>query len=146
MKDSHPSDRGRGVARRRAALVSTACLAAAVDLVHKAAVPASYHHLRSEFVVLIGAAVIVALGVLAPRLPSRAAAVGAGLAAGGAIGNLVSLLAWSDGVPDPLVITGSSYGIAFNLADVFALAGDTVLLSAAVLYALRNRPRLRDPV
>ncbi len=92
------------------------------------------------------AAAVVALVVLVPRLPSDAASVGAGIAAGGALGNLVSLLSSSDGVPDPLVVTHSGLVVAFNLADVFALAGDALLLSAAVVHALRNRPALHESV
>jgi lipoprotein signal peptidase len=145
MKGAHPSVRG-SVVRRRALLVATAGAVAAVDLTHKAAVPASYHHVRSPVVVAIAGVVIALLVALVPRLPSPAASVGAGLAAGGALGNLVSVLAWSDGVPDPLVVAGARYGVAFNLADVFALGGDALLLSAAILYSLRNRSRLRQPV
>jgi Signal peptidase (SPase) II len=145
MEGAHPSDRG-SVGRRRALLLTATAVVAAADLAHKAAVPAAYHHLRSPLVALLAAAVIAALVTLVPRLPSPAASLGAGLAAGGALGNLVSVLAWSDGVPDPLVVAGARYGVAFNLADVFALGGDALLLSAAVLYSLRNRPRLREPV
>jgi hypothetical protein len=145
MERAHPSDRGSS-GSRRALLLGTACVVAAADLGHKAVVSAPYHHLRPMGIAAIAALVIVALVALVPRLPSRAASLGAGLAAGGALGNLVSVLAWSDGVPDPLVVAGARYGIAFNLADVFALVGDAMLLSAAVLYGLRNRPRLREPV
>jgi lipoprotein signal peptidase len=144
MERSHPSDRV-GVRRRRLLLVTTGVLVAAADLGYKAAVDAPYHHLRSTAIVGIAAVVIVALVALVPRLPSRAAAVGAGLAAGGALGNLISVLAWSEGVPDPLVVAGARYGVAFNLADVFALGGDALLLSAAAVYAMRNRGRLREP-
>jgi hypothetical protein len=145
MERAHPSDQG-SVVRRRALLVTSAALVAAVDLLHKAAVPAAYHHLRSPLVAALAAGVIALLVTLVPRLPSPAASLGAGLAAGGALGNLVSVLAWSDGVPDPLVVAGARYGVAFNLADVFALGGDALLLSASVVYTLRNRPRLREPV
>ena len=145
MERPHPSDR-RSVRRRRALLLATACVVAAVDLGHKAAVATPYHHLRSAGVALLASAVIVALVTLVPRFPSPAASLGAGLAAGGALGNLVSVLAWSEGVPDPLVVAGARYGVAFNLADVFALSGDALLLSAAVLYGVRNRARLREPV
>ena len=53
-------------------------------------------------------ALIAALVVLVPRVPSNAAAVGAGIACGGTLGNLISLLVWSQGVPDPLVVHGWS--------------------------------------
>jgi len=143
METSHPSDRG-SIRRRRILLIATAGVVATVDLGYKASVSTPYHHLRSLGVAWLAAGVIVALVALVPRLPSSAASVGAGLAAGGALGNLVSVLAWSEGVPDPLVLAGARYGVAFNLADVFALAGDAVLLSAALLYGVRNRARLHD--
>jgi lipoprotein signal peptidase len=79
-------------------------------------------------------------------VPSHVALVGAAVAAGGALGNLVSLFVWKQGVPDPLVIQGAAHGIAFNLADVFAFAGDVALLSAVVLHGLRRRARLHEPV
>jgi len=145
MTRAHPSDRG-STGRRRALLLGTACVVAGVDLAYKAAVSAPYRHLRPLGIAGLAAVVIVALVALVPRIPSRTASLGAGLAAGGALGNLVSVLAWSDGVPDPLVVAGARYGIAFNLADVFALVGDAMLLSAAVLYGLRNRTRLHEPV
>ena len=145
MDRPHPSDRGN-VGRRRLLLIATAVLVAAADLVYKAIVSASYHHLRSPAIAVLAAAVITALVALVPRLPSPAASLGAGLAAGGALGNLVSVLAWSEGVPDPLVLTGAQYGVAFNLADVFALVGDVLLLSAAVLYGIRHRTRLHERV
>jgi lipoprotein signal peptidase len=79
-------------------------------------------------------------------LPSNVAAIGAGIACGGALGNLVSLLAWTQGVPDPFVIAGATHGLAFNLADVFAVGGDSILLSMVVLLGLRRRGALREPV
>ena len=92
------------------------------------------------------AALVAALVVLVPRISSNAAAIGAGIACGGALGNLVSLLAWSQGVPDPLVLEGDAQGLAFNLADLFALSGDLLLLSAAVVHGIRHRERLRERV
>jgi lipoprotein signal peptidase len=131
---------------RRTLLVCIAVSFAAIDLAHKSFVPAQFHHARAPFVALIMAAVIAALVVLVPRVPSNAAACGAGIACGGAVGNLVSLLAWSQGVPDPLVVSGTPYGVAFNLADLFAITGDVLLLSAVVLHGIRNRARLRESV
>jgi lipoprotein signal peptidase len=131
---------------RRTLLVCIAVSFAAIDLVHKSFAPAEFHHARTPFVALIMGAVIAALVVLVPRVPSNAAAVGAGIACGGALGNLISLLAWSQGVPDPLVVAGAVHGLAFNLADLFAIAGDALLLSAVVLHGMRHRVRLRASV
>jgi hypothetical protein len=36
--------------------------------------------------------------------------------------------------------------VAFNLADVFALTGDALLLSAIVLHGVRHRAHLSKPV
>jgi lipoprotein signal peptidase len=131
---------------RQAILVLTAVLFATADLVHKAVVPAELHHARTPFVGLAMGGLVAALVVLVPRLPSNAAAIGAGIICGGALGNLVSLFAWSQGVPDPLMIVGETHALAFNLADVFALVGDVLLLSAAVLHGVHHRETLREPV
>jgi lipoprotein signal peptidase len=131
---------------RRTVLLCTAISFATVDLVHKLLTPAHFHHVRAPFVLVVMIGLVVALVLLVPRVPSNAAAVGAGIACGGTIGNLVSLLASSQGVPDPLVVTGATQGIAFNLADVFALTGDALLLSAIILHGVRHRARLTAPV
>jgi lipoprotein signal peptidase len=124
---------------RRALLVCTAVLCAAIDLSHKALTPTEFHHARAPYVTLVMGTLIVSLVILVPRLPSNVAAVGAGIACGGALGNLVSLLAWTQGVPDPFVIVGATHGLAFNLADVFAVGGDSVLLSTVILLGLQRR-------
>jgi lipoprotein signal peptidase len=131
---------------RRTLLVCIAVSFGAIDLLHKSLANAEFHHARTPFVALMMCAVIAALVVLVPRVPSNAAAVGAGVACGGALGNLISLFAWAQGVPDPLVVTSGLHGVAFNLADLFALAGDALLLSAIAVYGLRNRARLAEPV
>lgn len=91
-------------------------------------------------------AVIAALLVLVPRVPSNAAVTGAGVACGGALGNLISLFAWTQYVPDPLVFSSGLHGVAFNFADLFALTGDALMLSAIAVYGLRNRARVAEPV
>jgi lipoprotein signal peptidase len=127
-------------------LLVTAIACAAVDLLHKSFTTAEFHHARTPYVAIVIGALIAALAILVPRLPSNAAAVGAGVACGGALGNLVSLLAWSHGVPDPFVVVGATHGLAFNLADLFAVGGDSLLLSAVVLLGLQRRAALRQPV
>ena len=49
-------------------------------------------------------------------------------------------------MPDPFVVVGATHGLAFNLADLFAVTGDSVLLSAVILLGLQRRAALRDPV
>jgi lipoprotein signal peptidase len=127
-------------------LVSSAVVFASVDLLHKTFDPAQFHHDRTPFAAFVMVAIVAGLVLLVPRIPSNAAALGAGIACGGALGNFFSLLAWSQGVPDPLVLAGATHGVAFNLADVFALGGDALLLSAAAVYGMRNRGLLRERV
>ena len=134
------------VQSRRGILVSTALAFAAIDLVHKALTSAEFHHARTPYIALVMGGLIAALVVLVPRLPSTAAAVGAGVACGGALGNLVSLLAWTQGVPDPFVVAGATHGLAFNLADLFAVSGDALLLSAVILHGMQQRARLHEPI
>jgi len=127
-------------------LLFTAIVCAAVDLLHKSFTAAEFHHARTPYVTIVIGALITALVILVPRLPSNIAAVGAGVACGGALGNLVSLLAWAQGVPDPFVVVGATHGLAFNLADLFAVSGDSLLLSAVVLLGLQRRSALRESV
>jgi lipoprotein signal peptidase len=134
------------VQARRALLICTALVFAAIDLVHKTLTYAQFHHARTPYVTLLMGALIAALVVLVPRLPSNVAAIGAGIACGGALGNLVSLLAWTQGVPDPFVVAGATHGLAFNLADLFAVGGDSVLLSVVILLGLQRRAALHEPV
>jgi lipoprotein signal peptidase len=136
----------RTVKRRRMLLLAGATVFASIDLAHKALHPAQFHHARDWFAAFVMFGLVAALVVLVPRIPSTAAALGAGIACGGALGNLVSLFAWAQGVPDPLVVAGATQTLAFNLADVFALAGDALLLSAAVVHGFRHRELLRERV
>jgi lipoprotein signal peptidase len=128
---------------RRVLMLLVAATLACVDLTDKVVTRADYHHARSSFTLIVTTFVVIGLLVFVPRLPSRAALLGAAVAAGGALGNLISAIAWAQGVPDPLVVAGRAHGIAFNLADVFVFVGDALMLSAVLVYALRNRAQLR---
>ncbi|MFL5944069.1 MAG: signal peptidase II [Gaiellaceae bacterium] len=132
--------------RRRLLVISLAFAFATADLAHKAFVGADIHHARTPYVTVVMAALIVALVQLVPKLPSNIAAVGAGIACGGALGNLVSLLAWTEGVPDPFVVVGATRGVAFNLADVFAVCGDALLVSTVLVIGVQRRGALRQTV
>jgi lipoprotein signal peptidase len=129
------------VPARRSTAVTVALAVLAVVLIHDASAPTRFHHHRS-LVTLLGAGLLAsALLAVAPRIRSFGVVLGAGIAAGGALGTFVSGLAWG-GVPDPLV----QGGIAFNLADLAIAFGDALLLVAVLLHAWTNRSRLREPV
>jgi len=102
----------------------------------------AYHHRSGAWVAaclltLAGAAAVT-------RVPSAAVAVGAGLLAGGVLGNLVSALVNGGSVPDPLLI-GTHLGVAFNIADVFTLAGIPLLIGGLMAVVVANRDRLPPP-
>jgi len=128
-------------------LVAVAALVSGGDLLHKAvalhgpdAVP--LHERSAGYALVLAAAVVWAAALLAARSPVLAAA--GGVVAGGALANATSLALWA-GVPDPLFSNG--LGVAFNLADVAALAGGLVLVPLAVLaLAVRRGHDLRRPV
>lgn len=127
--------------RTALALGGIAAVVAGIDLAHKVVTSADYFHARSSVyvVVVLGLAAVWAAAILATR--SLSLALGGGVLAGGALGNLVSLGLWP-GVPNPIVVEP----IAFNLADVFVLTGFLLTAGAALVFALRNRERLSEPV
>lgn len=126
--------------------IGAALVCAGLDLGLKGGLENGLHHERPVGLIVLSWALAVALVVLVPHLPSHPAALAAGIGAGGAIGNAVSAMAWSGGVPDPLVLSLGEEAVAFNLADVFALSGAALLLAAAAAYVLRHPGSLRRPL
>jgi len=129
------------VPRRRLVAAGSAIVVIAIDLVHERLTPTPFHHARSAAVFVLAAGIAAALLWFAPRVPSLGVSLGAGIAAGGALGTLVSGIAWS-GVPDPFVHAG----IAFNVSDVAIALGDALLLGAVLFHGWRHRHELRQPV
>lgn len=126
---------------RRRLLIAVAVLLTAVDLVQKAGAPV-YGHPRGVGYVFVAAALTVLLVLFVPRVPSRALAIAGGVAAAGAFGNLVSALTWRGGIPNPIVVGE----VAFNIADLCAVAGAVALVLGALLFALRHPALLRQPI
>jgi lipoprotein signal peptidase len=128
--------------RRRGLAVAAAVLVLIADLLDSAVARTAYFHPRPLWLLAVGAAAGTAILVLAPRVPSLTLSVGAGTAAGGALGTFVAALVWSRGVPDPLV-RGS---VAFNLADVAIAAGVAILVASTLFVAWQRRDELREPI
>ena len=125
---------------RALALVTTATVLAAVDLAHKAVAGEQALHARSGGYVVVVIVLSAAWGGAILATGSLALAVAGGVVAGGALGNVVSLALW-DGVPNPILLE-----IAFNLADLFVVAGFVLVAVAILGLALTNPGRLREPV
>jgi hypothetical protein len=127
---------------RRLLAAAAGVVVAAAVVADEAVTPTQYHHPRSVGALALMAVLAALVLAVVPRIRSTAAALGGGIAAGGAIAMLVSGLVWQTGVPDPLV--GGDY--AFNLADVALVLGDVTFLVAAVVHGWDNRHALRRPV
>ena len=126
--------------------VAPAVVLVAVDQVVKATVSTplwALHH-RSYGWVALSIAVLVGAFFLT-LVPSRAVALAAGVMSAGAIGNLISARLDGNRVPNPLVIGDYQRGIAFNLADVFFLVGNMLLMTALIVMIVRRRDRLAPP-
>ena len=126
--------------------VGVAALLASADLAHKTAFstpPWGYHSRSDEWLALV--ALVVGGCLLLARVPSWAVASAAGILAGGASGNALSAVHSDEGVPNPIVVGGSNVMVAFNLADVFTLAGILLLTSVLVVVTIDHRERLLPP-
>jgi lipoprotein signal peptidase len=122
-------------------LVIVAFVLTAIDLLQKAREPV-YGHPRGPVYIVVAAALALLVTLFVPRVPSRALSLAGGVAVAGAVGNLVSALAWRGGVPNPIAVGD----VAFNIADVCAVGGSIALVLGAALFALTHPALLREPV
>ena len=127
---------------RRIVAGATALVVLGAVLTQERLTPTTFHHPRSAAALTFMAILAVLVLGFVPRLPSGGAALGAGIAAGGALAVLVSGVVSQEGVPDPLV----SGGYAFNLGDVACVLGDAMFLAAALAFAWHNRKNLRQTI
>jgi lipoprotein signal peptidase len=118
-----------------------ATLFAAIDLAHKSVAGAEYFHARSLAYVLVVLVLATAWAAAILATGSLPMALGGGAVAGGAVGNVLSLALWP-GVPNPIEVGA----IAFNLADVFVLAGFLLVVLATLALVSRDRERLSQPL
>jgi len=102
------------------------------------------YHERSFGWLLLSVSLLAGMVVIA-RIPSLLVAPAAGVLAGGLLGNSLSA-AWNGmEVPNPLVFVGNRGVIAFNLADIWALAGIFLLVLALGAWLIRNRHLIPPP-
>ena len=127
-------------------VVAPAAALASVDQIVKATVHTpwwAFHH-RSDGWVILSMALLIG-AVLLALVPSRLVAVAAGVMSGGALGNLVSARWGGNWVPNPLVIDPYGHGFAFNLADVFFMFGNLLLMTALIVFTVHHREQLAPP-
>jgi lipoprotein signal peptidase len=116
------------------------------DLIVKANVATpwwAFHH-RSHAWVVLSLGLFAGVLLLA-MVRSRAVALAAGVMCGGVLGNLVSARRDHNWVPNPLTVGSYQDGVAFNLADVFFLVGNLLLMTTLIVVTVRNRDRLIPP-
>jgi len=131
------------VSDRLLLLLAPAAALATVDLVVKATVPTAswaFHH-RSGAWIALCLALLVGAAFLSV-VPSTSVALAGGVMSAGVLGNLVSARWDGNWVPNPLTFTHGSFTVAYNLADVFFLVGNLLLMTALVTEVLRHRDRL----
>jgi hypothetical protein len=116
---------------------------AAVDLWVKFALPTPEWalHQRSN-VWFIGSCLLLVAALPLARLPSNTVTVAAGIFNGGVLGNVLSASDNHLVVPNPLLIGSRVNGVAFNLADLFILTGNLMLMAALIVLVVKNRDRL----
>ena len=116
---------------------------AAVDLWSKLLLPSPEWalHQRSNIWFIGSCALLVAAPALA-RLRSTSVTIAAGIFNGGVLGNVLSASNDHLVVPNPILIGNQINGVAFNLADLFILSGNLMLMAALIVLVIRNRTRL----
>ena len=129
-----------GVRKRIAIVVCLAVPLAGLDLYVKSqllAAPLYLHRRSGEW--MVSSAILLVVALLLARLPSRLLAASAGLLAAGVLGNLVSAGLHHGLVANPFVIDHQDFELAFNLADLFVLAGIVMVTVSALRLTVRYR-------
>jgi hypothetical protein len=132
--------------RRVGIVLAVALPLAAADLWLKTVRPTAPWAYHERSLAWLALSVLLAAGLaLLTRVPSRLVPPTAGVLAGGLLGNALSA-SWNGmRVPNPLVLEDGRTVVAFNLADVWALAGIALLTATLAVWLVRNRELLATP-
>jgi hypothetical protein len=123
-------------------LVTAAALATLDQAVkHTLSAPAWTLHQRSALW-FVGCCLILVAATPLARVPSNTVALAAGIFCGGVLGNVISASQDSLAVPNPIVVGSADGRIAFNVADLFILSGNLLLMASLIVVLIRNRDRL----
>jgi hypothetical protein len=116
---------------------------AAIDLWSKLLLPTPEWalHQRSN-IWFIGSCFLLVGALPLAKLPSNTVSVAAGIFNGGVLGNVLSASDNHLVVPNPILIGSQVNGVAFNLADLFILTGNLMLMGALIVLVIRHRERL----
>jgi hypothetical protein len=127
-------------------VVGLAAVLAVTDLIVKAAVatPPWDFHSRSAGWVSLSLLLLLVVPLLS-FVPSQGVAVAAGVMCGGVLGNLVSARLDGNRVPNPFLLGDYRNGVAFNLADVYILSGNVLLMATLIAVTISRRDRLIPP-
>ncbi len=100
----------------------------------------AYHQRGVAWVVLCVA--LIPFVLLVARIPASLVPPAAALLLAGILGNLLSALSSGLLVPNPIVVRGEDTELAFNLADLYAIVGIVVLVTAVCGWLIRHRAAL----
>lgn len=121
-------------------MLAVALPLAAADLISKAVLPTEdwAYHQRSPAWGLLCCVVLVGLLVVC-RVPALLVPPATGFLMAGVVGNGLSAAFNGFVVPNPLVVERGTSVVAFNLADIWAVAGIASLMLVIAVWLIRNR-------
>ncbi len=132
----------------RLLLLWVAAWVASCDLTLKVIEPTQpgLYHRRTmlELLAIVGISAVTAY--LVPLTRSLSIAIGAGFMVGGGVGNALSIVLFSPGVPNPLTVSRGDWTIAFNLADIGVAVGFVLMTVGIWRLASERSDELRDSV